>query len=553
MSIARYFGPEASYDAIKSFFAKEVSKAAGQIKAANPEHRGSCRGIPPRVSAGPSRRPPHLYFNDEDISVLTQREVEAVEARFGHSLRAPTKRPRIVKASPRPSPGPEVTYAASASEPPHTSLTPTPDANVQQVPSSANHVASALSHSTLQSDAYHTALEDCGPSRKRPFSEVQDSIEPQGTEHFSPSAPPQTESFGYVTNQGQFRCALCFSQLPSQEDLDRHERVSREHLKNLRTEPKLAKGREKLAQVTAVPAIEGQHNTPVPLQSLRTNGVSEPAPPQLIRETSIVAEQIANVRDETPSDTQASRRFVSLAHPRPDADATTHSAQNGIGSTAIDKGKGRVASHASPLPPPQSNAPTTPERYTQPQTPSTSPSPAQTRPTTARTEIGTISTPHTVKNPFMAPPQPPQVPLATSKPSAFSVNELADVMRSTEIILQLMGCVQREAKAVAASHSESTSFDSGVQMRPGNADGVGGQNGDTASTNLTTTSDSGTQQSSDASAASHGYSRRAPHAISAPGIDVYTGMRREAGQATEGKGKGKQKDTGSEVSFIVLE
>ncbi len=86
-SIAKYFGPDATYDSIKSFIAKEVSRAAEQLRAKNPTHRGSGKGVPFRSSVAPSR-PPLLYFDDEDISIITHREAEA---HFSHSLRAQLK------------------------------------------------------------------------------------------------------------------------------------------------------------------------------------------------------------------------------------------------------------------------------------------------------------------------------------------------------------------------------------------------------------------------------------------------------------------------------
>ena len=527
MSIARYFGPDASYDAVKSFFGKEISKAANQLKTANPDHQGSRRGIPTRCSAGPSRRPQHLYFDDEDISVLTQREIEAVEARFGQSMRAPAKRPRVIKASPRPSTEPETIHANPVADLGRTIPAPPTKAEIYRAPTPAD-LTRDHSRTTKQTQSYPTVPENRAPSRKRPFSEIADSIESQEPVRTRPNTPPQSQSFGYVTNLGQFRCALCMSQLPTKEDLDRHERISKEHLRNLKTEPKLSKAREKLAQVTAVPAVGQHHDTPAPIQPLRINDLREPAHLMSSKKTPQQEDPASQYQYGTPSDTieVGGRAFSSVPY-QPSTLDTTPASQLDLGNANFNKGKGRAASLASPVPPPQAH----PIHPIKPRAPSVSVPVPDTRPTTARTEIGTLDTPQTVKSFFTAPQQQqPHVSDAAEKKvgngPAFSSNELADVMRATEIMRQLLACVQTEAKAVHASQSEGTSFDSGVQMRskvdvPVGPDGELGRGSDSAAA-------SETVHASSSSETSHDQQGRVPHAISAPGIDVYTGMRRES-------------------------
>ncbi|KAJ9604623.1 hypothetical protein H2200_010737 [Cladophialophora chaetospira] len=554
-SIAQYFGPEASYDAIKSFFAKEVSKASCQLKAQAPHHRGSGRGIPTRSSAGPSRRPPHLYFDDEDISILTQREIEAVEARFGHSLRAPAKRPRVIKASPPPSPEPEVVYSAPVSvslDEPDPAPSPGPPPN----PARTNHVAGVPSHSTVQSDAYYTAPEDVGPSRKRRVSEVQDSIEPDTTANTRQSATPQSESFGYVTNQGQYRCALCLSQLPSQEDLNRHEQVSQEHLRNLRIAAKLARGREKLAQVTRVLEARRHHNTPVPLQPLRMQGIPELSRPQVQSDQSDATGRRESSVQATPSDTIEVRQACvtnedeereRFASPAQGYNTMTTPAPQPEPENTVNKGKARAISIASSAPPMQ---PPPRLEASQLRTPSQPPFSPDTRPTTARTEIGTLNTPHTAKTAFMPPPQQVQdhPPRGTANVPGFSTTDIADIMRSTEIMIQLIGHVQKEAKAVAEAHSENTSFDSGIQLRDRVDEEGNGQ--DTEPYKANSASESETLDASSSGSAAKTHSQTP---LQAPGIEVFHGLKRQRGDVG-GRGKrNKRQDTGSEVSFIVLE
>jgi hypothetical protein len=347
------------------------------------------------------------------------------------------------------------------------------------------------------------------------------------------NSPAQFESFGYVTSHGQYRCALCLSELPSQETLDRHERISKEHFRNLNSAHTVAKGREKLAQVTMLPQAGLCPKPAVPLQPQRVSNVSEATKlPQASRpsNTTLPAE---NVRQRTPSDTnQVQRQPVGPASSQGQPDGKEPNPQKEP-IIAVDKGKNKAASTdppASPLYPPNFRPPP-------PRTPSQAPSVLETRPTTARTEIGTLDTPHTVKNAFAVLQQLQDLkPPPDGNPVPFSATELAGIMRSTEIMIQLMGHVQREAKAVAESYSAADSFDSGIGLGSNTASAQhgGGVGVDQSAATSTERCDA------------------VPQPISAPGIDVYTGMRRDQGNG-EGQTKRRRKDTGSEVSFIVLE
>ncbi|ETI24141.1 hypothetical protein G647_03510 [Cladophialophora carrionii CBS 160.54] len=550
VSIAQYFGPEASYDAIKSFFAKEVSKAADQLKAQNPSHHGSGRGVPSRCPAGPSRRPPHLYFDDEDISILTQREFEAVEARVGHSLRGPAKRPRVIKASPRPSEGPKVIYAATVVDAPQNERRPSQAARHQPEVTKPSHIGTVLSPSAVQSDTSQPPPEDRGPSRKRRLSELRDSMQPEFDESSRCKTPPQFESFGYVTSHGQYRCALCLSQLPSQEALERHERISQEHLRGLNNAQKVAKGREKLAQVAMPPHAGLDPNPPVSLYPQRVSSLHETSELQQPCVPSNAAPPAGNVRQRTPSDTiQVARHSIGRTVSQSPGDAGKPNPQD-ESSITVDKGKGKAASTlspATPLYPPDIRPPPPPPP---PQTPS-QPSPAaETRPTTARTEIGTLDTPHTFQTAFSALQQLQDLkPKAEGNALPFSATEIAEVLRCSQIMIQLMGHVQREAKAVATSYSATGSFDSGISLgsNPASAQRSSGVDEREAAS----AAGAETLQGSALPVAAE-RSDAVPQPISAPGIDVYTGMRRDGGHG-ESKEKRRRKDTGSDVSFIVLE
>ena len=563
MSIARYFGPDATYDAIKSFFAKEVSKVAGQLRTNAPNHRGSGRGVPAISSAGPSR-PRHLYFDDEDLSVLTEREVELVEARFGQSLRAPAKRPRVMKTSPRASATIDLSGARADSEIQLVEQTINAPCDGQLGPASITAEAGPSSRSTAPSDTYHTATEGNGCSRKRPFSAVEESIESRAADTHHSESPPQI-SFGYVTNHGQYRCALCLSQLPTQEDLNRHEQISKEHLRNMQDAIKVAQGREKLGQVTTVPDVGRHHNTPAPMGPIRCmepTGKHERRSQWTDVETSGVAAQadVTSIRQETPLDTiEVRRRSISSVPLQHNVHKTVSQAHPET-SNNLGQGQGRAVSLASPFPP-ASRQP----RGKSVQTPSVPM--LETRPTTARTEIGTLYTPRTTRKDSSEAPVPRQAAaqqhtqnleakLKGNSP-AFSATEIADIMRSTELIVQLMGCVQREAAQVAKSQSGSASFDS---TSNGNAAASGGvQTVDAAAVLSSSSAESSTLEGS-TSLSSLGGSNSSingvPKALTAPGIEVYSGMRRHVAPANDkrdGKGKARQQDTGTPVSFILVD
>lgn len=532
---------------------------------------------------------------------MTQREVQAVEARFAHSLHAAAKRPRVIKASPRVSPAIDLTGSETGQQRPSTPPAAVPVTSGPE-PTPGNVAAGALPQDALHSETYHTAPEDSGgPSRKRTFSEIQDTVEHDQSAHFSRSSTaPRGQLFGYVTNHGQYRCALCLSQLPSQEDLARHEQISKEHLRNLKDPVKVAKGRKKYGQVTMVPDIGRHHNTPAPVQPLRINGLRDqevqsagPSIPTIPRHN--------GPETETPSETiEVRRRSPSLSSVHFQGNGPRMIPIQAEATESVDKGKARAETVTSsstslaPLPHPpqllQRHAENFPHPPHTPATPHQSTPNLDTRPTTARTEIGTLYTPHQPRhlNPthprdmentrasFPPGPQPSgpfieQTTAVTQAKPAFSPTDIADVMRTTELIVQLMGCVQREAQAVSWTHGvQSASASANVSLLHTNEsfDGDSGVDGMSQNTNA----QSAHNENSDTNH-NHQPQSQEPHlphqrtmaTLSAPGIDVYTGMKRQletsdvsAGFSTKvrrttKRNRVKEKDTGSEVSFIVLE
>lgn len=155
----------------------------------------------------------------------------------------------------------------------------------------------------------------------------------------------------------------------------------------------------------------------------------------------------------------------------------------------------------------------------------------------------------------MAPPYQPQGPQTQGSGSAstFSATEMADIIRSTELIVQLMSCVQREAKAVAGakSNSEDASFDSGISLGNSAAAENGKERGAT-DLNKASASESETMQGSSSSSRVDREITDDQARLRAPGIEVYHGMKRKRVDMND-RTNGKRRDAGNEVSFIVLE
>jgi hypothetical protein len=469
---------------------------------------------------------------------LTQREVEAVEARSGQSLRAPASRPRVIKASPQPSlvvqeiDDDSISHIQEIDE---VDLSARIDPLLQSRQPSVRPVATSTS--TINSGSYYTAPETVAAGQKRPYSEFADRSESNRRASARPSFGPSTpESFAYVTNLGQYRCALCLSQLPTQDDLTEHERVSPKHLSNLKDAAKVRTGQEKLAQVTAIPEAGRHHNTPVPMQITAPSGFQaiNARPPSMDGRP---FDSPMPTQSAEPDTIEVRRQAESVAS----VVQSLESSEQDLAAQQLrreNKGKGRAASLvACPPPTPVARTPFHP-----PPTP-------ETRPTTARTEIGTLNTPqqpYALRAPENqqgntndnAPAQATldlQAKLKSSTPS-FSTTEMADILRSTELIVQLMGCIQREAKNVTTKTAPSTASDNGR----GNADS-------SFESGYVSGSASKEEAASAAATSSTASSIGVPPPLIAPGIEVYGGIKRQR------VGKARQQDTGEPVSFILLD
>lgn len=288
-SIAKFYGDDATYDAVKSFFAKEIAKAAEDLGRQNPGAQRTQRTMPQKSSSSrQSRRTMHLDFNDQDISFVSEREVEAHSR---HALQRPPKRPRLYQspfpvedegdtstesqALPEFSPeglpnGGNQGFRAVIGQPPspppqlngHGSRDPR-EFSIQQeyrIPPAPRELTSASTDPSYIPSPSPPAQEPTrrrAPPKKRTYKEVSEyDLEYQTISSSPQSGSRRTQeptSFGYVSNAGFFRCALCFSQLSSQDALDKHEALSKLHQRNLQDPAIVSKGRAKLAQVTALP------------------------------------------------------------------------------------------------------------------------------------------------------------------------------------------------------------------------------------------------------------------------------------------------------------
>lgn len=132
----------------------------------------------------------------------------------------------------------------------------------------------------------------------------------QTWEYTRPS-PSRPTSFGYITEQGQYRCALCQSQLPSEEDLGLHQVYSKEHLRNLGNEPRISMAKQQLAQLQSVLTSQLDLTAVPPSQPLRGDGngrershvrrASEPCHGQEPREVISIDPDVE--KHQEPSDT----------------------------------------------------------------------------------------------------------------------------------------------------------------------------------------------------------------------------------------------------------
>lgn len=317
-SIAKFYGNDATYDAVKSFFAKEISRAAEDLQRQNPGHQRTSRPLAQRSSASrSSRRTMHLDFNEQDISFVSEREVEVHSS---HALQKPPKRPRVSEYSqPHVEEEEEEVQLAGVHLAPefspfeitngvHNGFRAVNKRHISpQAQNNGIHHSNVRNQSLQREFRMPTAPRELtsnstdpsyvpSPSptfappnrrraatKKRPYKEVPEfDLEYHTISSSSQPASDLTqepESFGYVSNAGLFRCALCFSQLPTQDALDKHEARSQLHLRNLQNPAIVSKGRAKLAQVTALPYQSSA--TPTISQPLKLGGFGKRDEPQI--------------------------------------------------------------------------------------------------------------------------------------------------------------------------------------------------------------------------------------------------------------------------------
>ena len=115
-------------------------------------------------------------------------------------------------------------------------------------------------------------------SRKRPYSATQEELDDQldRTSHANSSLPHPTTSYAYVSNQGDYCCALCMTRLSSEHTLAQHELKSQLHLANLKNLTVVSKGRAFLAQIMSVSRRSSHEPSPGPPPTMKLGGFDHP-------------------------------------------------------------------------------------------------------------------------------------------------------------------------------------------------------------------------------------------------------------------------------------
>lgn len=282
--IAKFYGPDATYDAIKSIFANEVSKCADQLKAqsANPpiQEKETDSGKP----LSTTRRPLLTNLEDEDINIVHQQRATKNKL---PQLESPNKRPRLEEPSRQCFPSTRADPGGD-NRPVHTTH-PVNHPGVMAAPSQRDPALTAQ-RSPIPSDQSSTDVLFPSVQRltleKTPNQVVTPIRQPPPQqEHRSNVNGPETkcrvggtttqESFGYVTNRGEYRCALCFTQLDSQQNLKEHESMSGLHRRNLMNPYLIARAHSKLTEVSA-PASERRGKVSINGNNGQGTGRSQP-------------------------------------------------------------------------------------------------------------------------------------------------------------------------------------------------------------------------------------------------------------------------------------
>ncbi|OAP57776.1 hypothetical protein AYL99_08514 [Fonsecaea erecta] len=576
--IADYYGDGATIHEIETLFTKDIPAKAEQLRRelANRHVRGNNR---PLRGSAPSRRLPLLDFDDEEICVLNPREVEVLEVRSTNSLQAPAKRPRDVRVlssgeievlkarstnsrraprkRPRVLPRLSTTPPPSGDGPASGSVTPLQaEPNIPKVTASGAATiefdmglaipdASTSGQNLPESSTREGVLQ----TRKRRFSEVQDPAELQTVGSPRSSPPPRWESFGYVTKKGEYRCALCRTQLPNANDLLLHEKISKEHIRSLKDKKKVTIGRERLAHLTAIPAEGHNASSSAFDQRLKPHDPPEVSSQPAAGEPVGAKENINNVAPASlTQDRQApsiyineGRRLHLNAAPIQQSIENAEPASPLECRQTFDKGKCRATSVVSLSDEASS------ERATAGPT-----AEIHTRPTTARTEIGTLNTPRVSQYVDSAAAQQPHdiETQAAVEVTDISSDNVQDVVRSTQLAIKVLETFQKRASAfinpstIAAEPGLTTNPDSRSDTLYTGPRASSGENSAVPTTVVLETLDNA-PSSSGLTPGNRNWTQRT---ISAPGIGVRVGVKR--GDVKE---NGKKKDVGEPISVIILD
>ncbi|OAG45142.1 hypothetical protein AYO21_00490 [Fonsecaea monophora] len=539
-SIAAYYGEGATFSEIEDLFTKHVPAEAELLKTELASRRSGGRETPPKGPAQ-SRRPPLLNFDDEDLSVLSPREVDVLKARSKSSIQESAKRLQIINGSARISPVGDVPTIGAMAPPIATTSRAAADV-IQTGPWNIydTGIQSRLSQASI------------AQTRKRRFSEVHDSVELQAADDRRPRAPPRSESFGYVTRNGEYRCALCQRQLPNENDLKLHEQISREHTRSLKDQRKVTLGRERLAHLAALSAQGYNANPSVLGQRLRIHNLLVSSPDAAAAE---MVKKNGNRHEPDPSLRQSQDRQASSTdigdegrwHPNTipatqSVESTTSACVAGPLQT-LYQGKCRADSLMSA----SGSAPA----------PETAPSRTagiNTRSTTARTEIGTLNTPQTLNGVEPTSTQQPQHNSesggdenASEIPDSVTAR---DISRLIQLNLKLLNVFQKSASARDNSSPPSRErVPASVpddKSRPGM---MGINNSPTSNSTVPTTMVLETlHPAASCNGPNPGGRNCTQRTISAPGIGVHLDIKR--GDAKE---NGKKKDVGEPICMIVLD
>ena len=261
--IAKLYGSNATYDAIKSFFAKEITRTADQLLVQVPDYRVERNARACRQTVSSAHRQPHVCLDDDEIIVVSENG-SRMDVRHPTRPSEQVSTPLLVTGvmpSKRCADYTKVLSTAAVKRPDNPEVqaqraTRCTEANPFRlsVPASTRESVFDSGRQELIVDQMVSHERQQKISRKRPYSATQEELDDQldRTSHANSSLPHSTISFGYVSNQGDYCCALCMTRLSSEHTLAQHESKSQLHLANLKNLTVVSRGRAFLAQITSL-------------------------------------------------------------------------------------------------------------------------------------------------------------------------------------------------------------------------------------------------------------------------------------------------------------